>query len=89
MKNDNDLFYTLSSVFPTMEINDVVRRVIDRDNKRNLCCELGIFEDKDGIDIDLISWEEIIKVSNSLDRSRKRGKILTKFRGRIGDNYGK
>ncbi len=35
MKNDNDLFYTLSSVFPTMEINDVVCRVIDRDNKRN------------------------------------------------------
>lgn len=54
-KKSNESFYTLSSVFPSKEVNDIVRNIIFENNKIIVCKSLGISEEE----AKLLTWDQV------------------------------
>ncbi len=74
--------YTLSSVFPSKEVQEMVLDEIDKENKRRVCERLGIDY---GNSINEISWDYLIELDALNNKQQKQnliGKLLEKVRGK-------
>ncbi len=69
--------YTLESIFPNIEIQNIVLDEIDRLNKIDLCKRLGITYD----DIRDVTWDMIINAINEQQNNKEKIKIKEKVIG--------
>ena len=68
--------YVLSSVFPSKEINDIVKNIIHEQNKISICQSLGLSEEG----AKLLTWNQVNEMLENRKQNNNRPKIFERLR---------